>query len=97
MKLLSKAKTHIQDWASTYLLKKIYASQRVFLDSIGLQHRDVDLEISLEAAHLMKYCPELDCMIPRIIDMRYEQKNGNESASVWTAEDERIWQQIIKA
>ena len=97
MKLLKKVKTHVQDKVLMYILNQMYSTQRVFLDSIGLQNRDVDLEIGLEAAHLMKHCPELDCMIPRIIDLHYEKKNGNKDAFIWTEEDKQIWRQIIKA
>lgn len=92
MKLLTRLRSKLV----VRLLEKYYVNQRVFLNSIGRKDYDVDFLIGLKINEAIHYHPELDCILPKMIDTWYEQRE-NPNAALWTEQDENEWRQIMKS
>ena len=89
-----KPLTRLRSKLVVRLLEKYYANQRVFLDSIGRKDRDVDFLIGLKVNEAIHYHPEFDCILPKMIDTWYRQKEDS-TATLWTETDEIEWNQIM--
>lgn len=96
MKLLKEMTNYLRSKIGMTILKNYYASQRVFLDSINRKAYDVDFLIGLKINEAVHYHPEFDCVLPKMIDTWYEQKE-NRNATIWTEQDEIEWKRIMKS
>ena len=90
-----KAKNKLLSKVENKILSSFYASQRVFLDSIGLRKYDVNYVLGLKTNYAIHYLPELDCVLPKLIKTWYDQIE-DPSTRFWTEEDEALWNTIIK-
>lgn len=96
MKLLKNAVNYLRSEISMMILKNYYAGQRVFLNLINRNQYDVDFLIGLKINEAVHYHPEFDCILPKMIDTWYEQKE-NPNATLWSKQDEDEWRQIMKS
>ncbi len=96
MKLFKEASNYLRSKIGMAILKNYYAGQRVFLDSINRKGYDVDFLIGLKINETVHFHPEFDCVLPKMIDTWYEQKE-NCNAMIWSEQDENEWNRIIKS